>query len=247
MRIASLTLLALATVPLAAPLRAQQPPAAPTGQAMEPPSIIATGSGEARVTPDRAVVMIGVQSRGASAAAASASNATRQRAIIDTIVALGIPRERIATMQYNVYPEMRHDPAANRERVTGYVVSNTIRVELHRIDQVSVVIDASLAKGANQINSLNFYAQNTDEPRRQALAQAVARARADAEAMARAAGGSLGDLMELSTGQLSVPIPVRRELMAARGVAGDAATPIEPGEEVVRAQVTARWRFVTGG
>jgi uncharacterized protein len=210
----------------------------------EVPSISASGVGEARVTPDRAVIMIGVQSRGTTAAAAATANATRQRAIIDTLVALGIPRERIATMHFNVYPEMRHDAATQRERILGYNVSNTVRVELQRLDKVSTAIDAALAKGANQINSLNFYAQNTEEPRRQALAQAVQGARSDAEAMARAAGGTLGDLQELTTGQLSQPIPLQRQMAARGAVAMDMATPIEPGEEVVRVTVTARWKFV---
>jgi uncharacterized protein len=240
MRLTSSIIAAAMAVPLL--VSAQQPT---TGSIVtEVPTIVASGMGEARVTPDRAVIMIGVQSRGTTAAAAASANATRQRAVIDTLVALGIPRDRIATMHFNVFPEMRHDAATQRERVIGYMVSNTVRVELQRIDQVSTAIDAALAKGANQINSLNFSAQNTDEPRRRALAQAVQAARSDAEAMARAAGGSLGDLQELTTGQLSQPIPMQRQMAARGAVAMDMATPIEPGEEVVRVSVTARWRFV---
>lgn len=243
MRIVSSALAALAAFPLL--LAAQQPQPQPTTTlAVEPPTIVATGTGEARTPPDRALIQLGVQSRAATAAAASAANNVRQRAIIDTLVALGIPRDQIATTQFNVYPEMRPDPTGREPRISGYVVSNVVRVELRRIDQVSAAIDAALAKGANQINSLNFYAFNTDQPRRQALAQAVQQARADAEIMARAAGGSLGELVELSTGQSVRPLPIQREMAMARMGAADASTPIEPGEEVIRAQVTARWRFV---
>lgn len=243
MRTVSSALAALAAFPLV--LAAQQPQPAPaTTLSLEPPTIVASGTGEARTTPDRALIQLGVQSRAATAAAASAANNVRQRAIIDTLIALGIPREQIATTQFNVYPEMRPDPTGREPRVSGYVVSNVVRVELRRIDQVSAAIDAALAKGANQINSLNFHASNTDEPRRQALAQAVQRARADAEAMARAAGGSLGELVELSTGQTVRPLPTE-QFVARRSSVADATTPIEPGEEVIRAQVTARWRFVS--
>lgn len=242
MRLASFFRRTVATAAIATPLAAQQPTPPTVALAPEAPAIVTSGIGEARTTPDRAVIQIGVQSRAATASAAAAANATRQRAIIDTLVALGIPRTQITTTQYNVFPESQHDPRENRERVIGYIVSNVVRIELRRTDQVGPAIDAALAKGANQVNSLNFYAENTDEPRRQALAQAVARARADADALARAAGGSLGELLELSTGQLSQPVPVPRAMMA---MARD-ATPVEPGEEVVRATVTARWRFVPG-
>jgi len=206
-----------------------------------------SGVGEARVAPDRAVITIGVFSRAATAAAAARDNARRQQAIIDTLLALGFTREQISTMNYNVNPEMRHIPQSGRTEVTGYTVSNNVRVDVRRLDQVAAAIDAALAKGANQINGLDFYVFNADEPRRRALAQAIERARADAESLARAAGGSLGALLEMSTGFTAIPV-MRQEMAMAAAVRAqaDVATPIQPGEDVVRAVVTARWQFVPG-
>jgi uncharacterized protein YggE len=213
-----------------------------------PPQIVVSGVGETRVTPDRAVISIGVYSRATTAAAAARENARKQAAIIDTLRALGIPRDQISTTQFNVSPEMRHIPQSGRNEITGYSVSNTVRVEVRQLDQVATAIDATLAKGANQINSLDFIVFNADEPRRRALTQAIERARLDAEAMARAAGGSLGTLLELSTGYATIPIPRREMAMAAATrVQSDVATPIEPGEETIRAVVSARWQFVPGG
>ena len=84
-------------------------------------------------------------------------------------------------------------------KVTGYTVTNTVRADVRRIDDVGKLIDAALAKGANEISSLQFYSSKADSARRAALAAAVADARADAEVLARAAGGTLGALVELST------------------------------------------------
>jgi uncharacterized protein YggE len=238
----AVTLIAVLSVPLAA--ESQQPMVAP----IQPPQIVVSGSGETRVTPDRAVINIGVYSRATTAAAAARDNARKQQAIIDTIVAMGIARDQISTTQFSVNPEMRHIPQSGRNEITGYTVNNTVRVEIRRLEQVAPVIDATLGKGANQINSLDFIVFNTDEPRRRALTQAIERARLDADAMARAAGGSLGGLLELSTGYAQIPI-VRREMMDMAAVGrmqANVATPIEPGEEVVRAVVTARWQFVPG-
>ena len=222
---------------------AQQPVVTPA-----PPQIVVTGSGEARATPDRAVINIGVYSRATTAAAAARENARKQQAIIDTLRALGIPREQISTTQFNVSPEMRHLPQSGRSEITGYAVNNVVRVEVRQLDQVAAAIDAALSKGANQINSLDFFVFNADDPRRRALAQAIERARGDAESMARAAGGSLGGLLEISTG--FAPIPVMRQeyaMAASRAQAADMATPIQPGEETIRAIVTTRWQFVPGG
>ncbi|MFN2565265.1 MAG: SIMPL domain-containing protein [Gemmatimonadaceae bacterium] len=221
----------------------------PSGTAApSPPQIIVSGSGESRVTPDRAIINVGVYSRATTAAAAARENARKQQAIIDTLTSLGFGRDQISTLNYNVSPEMRHIPQSGRSEVTGYTVSNTVRVDVRRLDQIGPAIDAALAKGANQIHGLDFYVFNADEPRRRALSQAIERARLDAEAMAQAAGGSVGPLLELSTGFTPIPIMRREMAMAAAGRAqADVATPIEPGEEMIRAVVTARWQFVPGG
>jgi len=211
-----------------------------------PPQVVVSAQGEARVVPDRAAITVGVQSRAATAAAAGAENARKQQAIIDALKGLGIPSDQIGTQNYNVSPEMAYEPSTQRSRVTGYVVSNNVRVELRSLDLVSRVIDAALAKGANQISSLEFKASNPDELRRTALAQAVAKARGDAEALARAAGGSLGALLELTSMDLGGPPIIRRSFAADAVMAKAVATPIEPGTETLTVGVTARWQFLTG-
>lgn len=209
---------------------------------MPPPSIVTSAVGEAKLTPDRASIYVGVQSRASTAAAAARENAQRQRAIIDAIVALGVSREQISTENYTVAPETRYDQSTQKSTVTGYVVSNVVRVELQRIDQVASVIDAALGKGANQINSLDFFSSNSDSARHQALAAATATARSDAESMARAAGGTLGPLLELSTAE-SGPRPVFRSMVDVAGSVQK--TPIEPGQQTMRVSVTGRWQFIS--
>lgn len=207
-----------------------------------PPQIVVTGVGEAHVSPDRATIMVGVQSRGATAVAAGAENARRQKAILDTLRALGLTSDQLSTMNYNVSPEMQYSPnGTTPPKVTGYVVTNTVRADVRRLDDVSRVIDAALAKGANEISSLQFYSSKADSVRRAALQSAVADARADAETLARAAGGELGMLLELSTSEIPV-----RPVMATAMMRGAAAekTPIEPGQQTVTANVTAKWSFV---
>jgi uncharacterized protein YggE len=204
-------------------------------------AIVTSAVGEAHVVPDRAAVYIGVQTRAATAAVAARDNAQRQRAVIDAIVGAGVPREQISTENYSVSPDTRFDQSTQKTTIVGYIVSNVVRAEVRRVEQVAVVLDAALAKGANQINSLDFFSSNSDSARHEALAQAISRARADAEVMARAAGGALGPLMELST-SAGEPRPVYR--MALSVGAEARATPIEPGQQQVSVSVSARWRFI---
>ena len=209
------------------------------------PQIVTNAQGEVRVSPDRATISIGVQTRAATAADAAAQNARKQTAMITAIKARGVPSEQIGTSNFNVIPETRYDREGQAApKTTSYLVMNTVIVELRRIDQVGSVIDAALSAGANQINSLTFGITAADSAKRIALASAVAKARADAEVMARAAGGSLGPLIELIAADVYVPMP--RAVMAMAKVGAEDATPIEAGQELVRANVSARWQVLSG-
>jgi uncharacterized protein YggE len=212
--------------------------------AVQPPRITTSGEAQVRLTPDRATVLVGVQTRGATAAAAGTSNARIQKAILDTLKAMGLGPDQLATQNYSVNPEMQYPPTGGPGKVVGYTVSNVVRVELRRVEQVGPVIDASLAKGANQINSVQFTSSTAAEARRTAMGDAVRDARADAEALARAAGGTLGPVIEITSS--APPIRPMYAEVAMRSAAKAIDTPIEPGEQVISASVSVVWQFIPG-
>src|SRR5258707_13288980 len=236
MRLATLFASALVNV-LAATAASGQ-----TTISISPPVVTTSGQGEVKVTPDRASVMIGVQTRGATATAVGADNASRTRAVLDAMTKIGLPKEALSTEGYSVYPEMRYDRDGGAPRVTGYVATNTVRVEARRLDQVGAIIDASLAAGANGINGLSFYMASLDEARRQAISAAVSNARADAEAMATAAGGTLGQLLEVSTGGPIVPPRPTFDLAVRSPAGGAGPQPAQTGAATARARVSPQMR-----
>jgi uncharacterized protein YggE len=206
------------------------------------PQIVVTGRGEVKVSPDRATIQVSVQTRATTAAAAAAENANKQQSVLAALRTLGIANDQLSTINYNVYPEQRYDQGKDPV-IVGYNVTNTILVDVRKLNQVGPVIDAALSHGANMITSLQFYASNTEAARRTAIATAIEKARADGDAAARAAGGSLGSLLEVNIGAYSPPPP--RPLMMGRvaGGAAQADTPINPGEETLSVEVGTRWRF----
>jgi hypothetical protein len=245
---AAVLVVAGAVLPPTGPLLAQGAPpvAPPVAVPTASPVIAVSGTGEAQVTPDRARLSIGVQTQAPTAADASARNARLQRAVIDTLRALGLGADQITTSGYNVYPEQTFDPQGRRPRITGYNVQNTVTVELRRIDQVGPALDAVLSKGANLVSSLQFYSSQEAAVQRRALQNAIERARADAEAMATAAGGRLGALLELSSGIVSRPRPMNEVAMASARMADAAPTPISEGTQTLTATVTGRGQFLPG-
>lgn len=224
-------LVLLGALLLSVPLRAQVQPV---------PQVVVTGHGQVTVIADQAVVMLAVESREASAAAAGAQNARRMAAVRAALVAAGIPADSITTSTYSVQPADEYDDGRVRQ-ASGYEATNVVHVRTRRLDQVGRIIDVALGAGANRVEGVSFSASNTADARRRALAQAIAAARADAEAMAAAGGGTLGTLLELATSASSVDVSNAR--VAFRGDA-PMQTSINASDITVSAMVTARWRFI---
>ena len=226
-------LLGLVSAPLAAQQHDMMPPI---------PQINISSRGDVKVSPDRANIQIAVQTRAATAAQAAAENANKQKAVIDALRALGLRASEISTVGYSVNPEHRYEP--NREPVViGYTVTNTVSVDVRDLSLVGRIIDTAIAKGANLITSLNFYAANTGAARREAIAIAIQKARLDADAAARAAGGTVGGLLEVTVGGY---YPPPRPVEFAAKVMSQADTPINPGDQTIMVDVNTRWTFVPG-
>ena len=238
---AALAALSLATVADAA--SAQQPgPPPPREQ-----TIRVTGTGEARTKPDKAVADFAVETLAPTAQAAAAENAQRMDRVIAALVRAGVPRDRIETRDYNVFPDYDPQPRpdATEPRIRGYRVMNTVAVTIYELDRVGSLIDAALEAGANRVNGVNFGLRDPQAFRQRAIDEAVRRARADGEALAAALGVSLGMVREAYTADVGVVQPVMQFRMAA-DAASSMATPINPGEQSVNATVVIVYAIATG-
>jgi uncharacterized protein YggE len=206
------------------------------------PQVTTSATAEVQLKPDRATLSFSVESRGATAAKAGAETARRQRAVFDTLRALGVAADQMATASIEISPEYAYN--VRPPTLTGYIARNTVRVEVRDIDRLGALIDGALAKEASGIGSLSFNSSKADEARRQALELAVSKAKGEAESMARAAGGTLGQMMELSAlPSYNRPIAVDMASAKSMAVRGADATPVAPGEITVSATVTGRWVF----
>lgn len=211
-----------------------------TSPARENSAIItAAGEGRREMAPDKATIVLGVETRARTPAAAASANAERMTAIRAALVRAGVAERDIATARYSLGFEYTGRTPPD----THYVAANMVTVTTRQLDQVGRIIDTGLGAGANNINSLHYDLSDRTQANTQALTEAVAQARQQAETMAAAAGGRLGDLVELST-QPGEYRPFFAGDVAMRMQAGAAPTPVSPGQVTVTASVTGRWRFV---
>ncbi|HEY7878659.1 MAG TPA: SIMPL domain-containing protein [Gemmatimonadaceae bacterium] len=209
-----------------------------------PAVIVVSGTADTTIAADRASLEIAVQTHAATAAEAGHENAQIQRAVVAALVGAGADAAQISTAEYSVSANMKSGGMGKPMKQDGYNADNTIRVAVSRFAQLGAFIDTALASGATRIGDISFSSTAERNARRDVLAQAVANARADADAMARAAGGSLGRLVEVSTerpGPTMNPLRLSEVIVTGSNVE---TTEITPHPIEVQTTVYARWEFV---
>ena len=72
------------------------------------------------------------------------------------VVAAGIRRDSIETLNFSVYPEYVTDDRGENPRVRGYRVTNQVSLKTRRLDAVGTLIDAALEAGANRVEGISF-------------------------------------------------------------------------------------------
>jgi uncharacterized protein YggE len=230
-------LVLLAMIPAAA---AAQEPARPTER-----TVVVSATAQVEREPERAELMLAVESTAATARAAAQANATKMDALIAALRRLGISGPLIRTVSYQLQPQYagpsRDTPNAP-PRITGYRAANMVNVTVDTVAKVGGTIDAAIAAGANRVAGLSFELRDPDAAHEAALRLAVTKAQRQAQAMAQAAGQRLGDPITIQSGGFNQPRMYRQMDMAMEMQAA-APTPIEAGVLTIGANVTITYRL----
>jgi uncharacterized protein YggE len=187
-------------------------------------TVSASGTGKAYAPPDKADMSFGVSMQAPTAKQAMTQASAASDKLVAGIRAARIPSQDIQTQGVSLYPTM-----SPQNRVTGYQASVSVNVTVRDIKRVGPVIDTAVRAGATNIGGPDFMLSDDNEANGKAMDAAIADARRRAERMAKAAGRSVGDVLNIiESGASSPPVPMFR---AAADLAGSAAAPqIEPGQ-----------------
>ena len=180
----------------------QQQPSVVQAQAPEPAaactttrSIQVSGAAVVNVTPDRALIQLGVQSNGSTPDSTQNANVLEIQKVIAMVRALGVEAKDIATDYYIVYPV--YDDYSSLV-IKGYRINNTISITVRDVNLADDVILAALRAGANEVQDVQFYTSELRQDRDQARALAMTAASEKAAALAGTAGAQTGCLINVS-------------------------------------------------
>lgn len=196
------------------------------------------GNASIKQIPDKAQVRLEVLTENFQLSKAQQENANIMNQVIESLLQLGIPRENIRTLVYNIQP--KYDYVEGKQNFTGYEVRNILIVTIETINQIGQVIDIAVKNGVNRVAGIQFMIQEQTVAYEQALNKALENAVGKAQAMAATLQLNLDPqpikLVEIKEDQ-SVhiqPFGLAKESMS---------TPIEPGELTVHATVEAKFQY----
>jgi len=162
-----------------------------------------SGTGEVTVTPDIAILQVGVESQEDTVSEAM-DRATE--AMFNIGIALhdnGIKSEDIQTQYFNIRQRTTWDNRTDEEVVTGYRVTNKVTVKIRIAPQESYTLDykasniigAVVSAGGDliRIDNLNFTVEDPAEYYDEAREKATADAKEKAEKLAEQTGVKLGE------------------------------------------------------
>jgi hypothetical protein len=213
---------------------------------LEFPTLTVSATGALQLSPDTAVVTLGMETVGKSLAETQQQNAAAMQKVVERLLQSGIEKERVQTSSFTVTPQYKPQPPRRtgeilptEPEIIGYTVSNMMTVEVRELEKTGRVIDGALAAGANRFHGLHWALRDEQPPRLRALKMAAAQAREKAQALGEALDVKLVRIIMATEGGVNVisPRPFMARALGAMQSA-DASVPISPGEMKVEANVT---------
>lgn len=198
-----------------------------------------TGSGVIEVSPNYVQLRVEVRTEGKELQQTQTENAEIMNRVIQSLLALNIPRENIQTAAFNIFPQ--YDFLEGKQVFRGYEVTNAITVKLSDIDKAGIVIDTAVANGANSVSSIQFGLDSPELVYQQALQRALQNAQLNAQTIAQTMKLALyPQPISIVEEQQQIGPERYKTLSLASSQMG---TPIEQGEISISATVTVKFQY----
>jgi len=196
-RLVAFALLAL----VSAPVSAQQISGSPD-QLAASPLVTVQISEQLRSPPDEATLNAGTETHAPTASAALTANKTKTEHLVEAIKSAGIPAKDIQTEGVSVRADyvFENVNGQGRQRLSGYVASNTVSIKTRQIDRLVTLLDTLTAAGATNIYGPNFSIADPAPLRAEARKRAMARGESEASEYARNAGFKGVQLLSVQEG-----------------------------------------------
>ena len=215
---------------------AEQAAGAPVAQPIQGTLLSISADGKTQAQPDMAVISLGVQTNGETAAAATAENARRMTALLQAVRRAGLGDRDVQTSNLNVGPQYQYQDN-QPPRLIGYQATNEVSVRVRDVSKLGRVMDAAVGAGGNTVSGVNFTFRDVDAQLNAARIDAIWQAQHRADLYAHALNLHVARVISVSEGGgYSPPMPM--PVMAMARAEAAPVTPTAPGEVQTTSSVT---------
>ena len=203
-----------------------------------PPKIVkTTGTAEIKVTPDRAVIQVGVERQNITAKAAKAAADSISRKLLTALKAQGIDGKDIQTAYLDLQPTSYYQ---KQVRINNFTATQSLSVTVRDLTKLDSVMDAVMSAGANRIEGIDYQSSELRKYRDQARDEAAKAAKEKAVALAQALGNQIGKTYSIEEVQQAEGYLYANVAFEA-GASKSRAPSTAPGQLTVTASVIVRF------
>ncbi len=154
-----------------------------------------SGTGEVTVTPDIAVLQVGVEAQQETVLEAQSQASEAMEKVLKALTDSGVKEEDIQTQRFRIRQNTRWDNFTDEDIITGYSVTNTVTAKLRNIENAGSIINAAVIAGGDfvRINDFSFTVEDPSVYYDEARELATADAETKAEKLAKQTGVKLGN------------------------------------------------------
>ncbi|MEC4115157.1 SIMPL domain-containing protein [Myroides pelagicus] len=172
------------------------------------PQIQVNGTGKVSVTPDRAIIRLGVENKSLDAATAKKANDQVIAKVLKYLKSIQIEDKNIQTQRVSLYQ--------TNDKKDYYKASQTIVITLTNIDKYEELILGVMDAGINKIEGVEFESSQLTKYETEARVLAVKEARQKASDYATALGQKVGKAILVTDGSSYTP-PIIRPMYMMKG------------------------------
>ena len=206
--------------------------AAPQGS-FDTSEIHVTGQASRSVAPTYAILTLGITSENTNINAAKSNNDRIMSDLISRLSNLNVAKKMFTRLIFQLVLLMI---TKRVKRVnTGYRVSNLVTVKINNLDSVGKVVDAAVNAGANDINSLSFQNDTSQQLSDSLTTEAIQNGQHKAEVIAAALGRTLGPVKTVNISNTETSTFDQGYYRSAKVLAANlsTSTPVEKGSLIV--------------
>jgi uncharacterized protein YggE len=194
-----------------------------------------SGTGNVQVTPDEAVIHLGLVTEAKTAADATANNAKATQGVIDAVTSQ--PNHGVTTTAVSVGPIVSYDQGTGVGTIVGFRATSGVEIKT-KVGYAGQIYDVGVQAGATLSSGITFRIQNEAPHREEALRLAVEVAHREAKLVAKAAHLELMGVESIQIGAGGGRVIYRSEAVDLKAT----ATPVMPADKAISATVDIVFR-----